>query len=59
MRARTECGDALGDVVRDVLEPAVVDDDIRAALWLTAWVRCDRAARPGPQLERLTGVPGG
>ena len=59
VRARAACGDSLGEVVRDVLEPAEVNDDVRSALWLMAWVRCESAARPARQLEHLTGVPAG
>ena len=59
MRARAACGDDLDEVVREVLEPADVDEDVRSALWLLAWLRCDGAAQPAPKLARLTRLPGG
>ena len=59
VRAHAACGGSLDEVVRDVVQPAGVDDEVRSALWLIAWVRCDRTARPPPRLARLTDVPAG
>ena len=59
MRARAACGDDLDEVVREVLEPADVDEDVRSALWLLAWLRCDGAAQLAPKLAHLTRLPGG
>ena len=59
VHGRAARGDDLDDIVREVLTPADVDEDVRSALWLLAWLRCDRPALPAPKLAHLTRLPAG
>ncbi len=35
--ARSRAGDELAKIERELIDPNLVDDDERAALWLLAW----------------------
>jgi hypothetical protein len=39
-------GASLAEVEREIIEPSALSEDSRAALWLYAWGRLERAAPP-------------
>jgi len=51
VEARADRGEPLERIEAEVVEPAPVDDERRAALWLLAWHRTERMA------DRRLGVP--
>lgn len=47
--AQVEAGADLAEVSRSIIEPAPVDEDQKAALWLFAWCTATRAAGSRPE----------